>query len=357
MYVSPLSSCVSFSPFRVQKDKDPFPDTSSPLLYPLYPLRGALVSLLHHKRLPAQHANPNPNPNPNFPHSLSKSSKKVNAVKMRDIFIKLLLWKEERARRMASGEEEEAASIRVPKLSVNGEGRVSVKPQVVSVRVGVSNEKETAAEALGENNTVMNRVTTRVRALGVEERDIVTSNLSLQPVQRYEDVPRPHNTRNGGTERRPIVVGFRASNEITLSMRLKAAAGKDGDDESSSGNNSSIGAVLSALVTEGVTNIRSINFVAEDTKREAEAAMAIAVDDARRKADVLAAAAGYKVAGIIEINAHNSGAAPLHDGGGGGPPVMRAMMMEDVPVSEGELVVSTNVDVIYALEALTGTGH
>jgi len=240
-----------------------------------------------------------------------------------------------------------------PKLRVSGEGRVSVNPQVARVAVGVSNEKETAAEALAENNAVAARVYARVKALGVEERDMATSGLSLQPVQRYEEVP--HTRGEGGGERRARVVAFRASNEITLSVRLQSGDGDEcGKGESSGvgGGGRGIGAVLSALVTEGITNIRNISFVAEDTKRESEAAMAIAVRDARRKADVLAATAGYEVTGIVEMNAHDSSPAPLHDGGAGARPMLRAMAMEDVPVSAGELVVTSNVDIIYAIQAI-----
>jgi len=219
------------------------------------------------------------------------------------------------------------------KISVEGKGSIGVKPDLVSIRVGVEMERETAAEALRENNEVMAKVSGRVSELGVEERDVMTSSVSLRPVYDYI---REKKTDNANTQIR-VLKGFNASNEVTLRIR----------------NLESVGDVLGALVEAGVNTIDSIRFTAEDTRAAADEARTLAVSDAKRKADVFASAAGYRVASVIEINSYDSN---THEHNGGHARMALYSSQKSVgavPIAGGELTVSSSVSIVYQIEPIT----
>merc|ERR1711988_868235 len=104
------------------------------------------------------------------------------------------------------------------KISVQGEGSIGVKPDLVSIRIGVNMERETAAEALRDNNEIMAKVSGRVSELGVEERDVMTSSVSLNPVYNYiRDKKTDTNKR--------VLSRFNASNQVTLRIRKLDSVG------------------------------------------------------------------------------------------------------------------------------------
>jgi len=197
----------------------------------------------------------------------------------------------------------------------------------VSIRVGVEMQRETAAEALRENNEVMAKVSGRVSELGVEERDVMTSSVSLRPVYRASKTD---------TDNR-VLKGFNASNEVTLRIRKLE----------------SVGDVLGALVEAGVNTIDSIRFTAEDTRAAADDARTLAVSDAKRKADVFASAAGYRVASVIEIDSHDSNT-HVHNGGHARMALYSSQKsVGAVPIAGGELTVSSSVSIVYQIEPIT----
>lgn len=206
------------------------------------------------------------------------------------------------------------------KMSVEGKGVVTLAPDVVTVSVGVRNDHATATGALAANNSAMTRVTAKVREHAREE-DVKTSGLSLNPQYR-------HGARSSGE---PELTGFTASNQLTVVLRDIAA----------------VGDVLSILVEEGANNINGISFGSTAESAAADDARALAVRDARRKADVLAAAAGYRIAGLLKMDSHDADVQPMR--------MSRMAVMSEmgsVPVSGGQLEISSGVHVEYALEPM-----
>src|ERR1700694_6336302 len=66
-------------------------------------------------------------------------------------------------------------------VSVTGEATVSVPPDLAQVDAGVSSDAKTAREAFEANNAAMGKVLLTLKSSGIEEQDIQTSRLSLQP--------------------------------------------------------------------------------------------------------------------------------------------------------------------------------
>lgn len=207
---------------------------------------------------------------------------------------------------------EDAARV----LTVTGTGEVARAPDMAVIRVGVVEQDKSAEVALSRASEAMTRMQAQLAGQGIEPRDIQTTQLSLNPV--YEN--------SSGTRTRRVV-GFEAMNSVLVRVR----------------DLPSTGAVLGALVGDGANRIDGISFTLQDGEEAMDEARRRAVADARRKAELLAEAAGV---GLGEVR-------DIREAGGGMPrPVMMERMAADVaavPIAEGEVSLSATVSMVYEL--------
>lgn len=203
-------------------------------------------------------------------------------------------------------------------ITLNGHGSVDREPDMASANVGVNVEAETAADAMSEQAEKMNAVFAAVKAAGIADRDMQTSNLSLNPVYDY-------NRNDGGP---PQLRGYNASNQITINVR-------DLDE---------LGETLDAIVKAGSNQINSIQFGVDDPSDALDEARVAAIGDARRKADLYAQAAGYRVARIVTIAEAGSYSPPM-------PMANRMVMAEaaSTPIARGEVSLTADVSVTFEL--------
>jgi hypothetical protein len=204
-------------------------------------------------------------------------------------------------------------------LTVHGEGEVSSAPDIATIRTGVETEAKTAAEALAANSAAAVRMIETLKSGGVDAKDIQTGQLSVQPV--YADM---QHARPGEG---PKVIGYRVVNEVTVTVRDLEALGR----------------LLDRVVQAGANRIDSIGFGLEDGAAQADEARRRAVADARRRAEVLAEAAGVRLARILSISEAGGIVRPLQAG-----MMLRAEAM-DVPIESGEVGVAANVTIVWQI--------
>jgi uncharacterized protein YggE len=190
----------------------------------------------------------------------------------------------------------------VRSVTVDGFGQVEVTPDQALVRLGVQTEGDTASEALAQNTTRMTALLASLTDAGIARADIQTQNISLYP--RYAD-PGPE-----AITRTQQLVGYTVSNIVQVRVR-------DLD---------TLGTILDSAVSAGANTIESIQFVVSDTSTPLDEARTEAMDDARRKAEQLAAAVGGELGEVIMINESGLPVIPLGvaaraDGFGGAAPV------------------------------------
>ncbi len=211
----------------------------------------------------------------------------------------------------------QAADERV--LIVQGTGTSVAAPDRAQITIGVVIVDQNARAALAEVARSVERTLKELGAAGIAETDIQTSGLSLQPL--YEG------GRFSGSAGTPQITGFEARNGLTVIVR-------DIDG---------LGAVLDDLVRSGTNEVNGISFEVAQPEPLMDAARAKAVAEARRKAELLAAAAGVTLGPLLE----------LREGGGGGGPQRfaraEAMMSADVPIARGEVTLSATVTLTYQL--------
>lgn len=204
------------------------------------------------------------------------------------------------------------------RITITGEGRVSAQPDIAMVSLGVATRAPTAAEALRTNSDALGRVLAKLQDAGIADRDLQTSGLSLGPQMDYSRSGEP-----------PRIVGYEAGNMLAVRVRDLTA----------------LGGILDAVVTDGANTLNGLSFDLADPGPARDAARVQAVEDARRKAALVATAAGVGLGRIIEITEQDNWSPPrpmMRDG-------MVAAAMEAVPIAQGEVSYSVAVTITWEL--------
>jgi len=202
-------------------------------------------------------------------------------------------------------------------ISVSGEATVSAVPDLAQIDAGVANDAKSAKEASDANNAAMGKVLLALKGAGIPEKDYQTSRLSLQP--QYAP--------NRSTGASPVV-GFRASNRVTVKIR----------------DVTKVAAIIDTLVSAGANDIGNISFEVTQASKLLDDAREQAVADARRKAEIYAKATGVTLG------------APLNVSEGGAPmPLFQARMAKapmaaPAAVAPGEETLAVTVNVSWAIK-------
>jgi len=202
-------------------------------------------------------------------------------------------------------------------ITVTGEGSVAVQPDIATLSLGVTTQGATAAEAMAANTAALTVVLDRLRAAGIADRDLQTSNLSLNP-----------NWVGYESGKTPTIAGYTASNLLTVRVRALEA----------------LGGVLDAAVTDGANTLNGLTFELAEPKPKMDEARRAAVADAIARATLLVEAAGAKLGPVMSIT----------EGGGyvNPQPMFRAdasAAPAPVPVVGGEIGVTASVTMVFKI--------
>jgi len=210
-----------------------------------------------------------------------------------------------------------------PSISVTGEGTVSVPPDLAQIDAGVASDARTAREASEANNTAMGKVIQALKAAGIADKDYQTSRLSLQP--QYANRP------GSNVASPPSVVGYRASNRVSIKLR----------------DITKVASVIDTLVAAGANDVGNINFTVTQASKLLDDAREKAVADARRKAEIYAKAAGVTLGAPLSIAEEGAATVPMFRS--------KAMAVAPMaagapPVAQGEETLSISVSISWAIK-------
>lgn len=163
-------------------------------------------------------------------------------------------------------------------ITVTGSATVTLKADYARVSVGVSTKAPNIEDATRQNAETIHAVIAALREFGVAEEDIVTSSYSVFAEYDYAT----------GEQR---LAGYNVTNQLTVIIR-------DMDH---------IGATLDKATAAGANNIYNIEFLSTKSAEAQDEATAYAVQDAMRKAHLLAEAAGLQLGGVVSISESTSG--------------------------------------------------
>jgi hypothetical protein len=204
-------------------------------------------------------------------------------------------------------------------LSLSASGAIKTTPDKVDISTGVTSEAKTAREALDQNIDAMTKVVEALKAEGIDPKDIQTTNFSVNPVydQRPYDKPQP-----------PVVVGYRVTNQVRISLR----------------DTKKLGAILDKVVTLGSNQIDSIEFGVEEPEALKDEARKLALKNVTDNAKLYAEAAGVGLGPILSISEEESSYQPRF----AAAPVAREMA-KDVPIEAGIATVEVRVRVTWEI--------
>lgn len=205
-------------------------------------------------------------------------------------------------------------------LTLTGEASVNVAPDLATVSIGVTTNEDTAAKALAANTEAMTKVIGQLKSAGIEESDIQTSSLSIGPV--WADGVQPSKRE---------ISGYSATNMVTVRVR----------------NLDNLGPVLDASVADGANALNGLGFELAEPQPALDQARKLAVEDAKRKAQLIADAAGVTLGPIMSIR----------EGGdvGGVRPMAAQFARDSVPVQAGEINYSSDVTITWRIGRQAGS--
>ncbi|GAB4479448.1 MAG: SIMPL domain-containing protein [Erythrobacter tepidarius] len=223
------------------------------------------------------------------------------------------------------------ASLAAAEIDIKAEGpvvelsvfeNISVVPDIATIGAGVTTEAPTATEALSQNSAEMTKMVARLKAMGIAEKDIQTTGISLNARYDYDQA-----------SQRTVFRGYQASNRVSVILRKIADTGK----------------VLDALVAAGATDLNGPAFSIENDEPAKEEARKRAIARAQARVKAYADLFGYDSAKVLWISESIEGR--------GAMPEM-AMMKADAgmvaaappPVQPG--MVSTGIALSFKFELL-----
>jgi len=204
-------------------------------------------------------------------------------------------------------------------ISVTGQGKVMAVPDIATLRLGIEAQETSVAEAQSRAAETMDGVMTALTKNGVAKKDIQTQSFSIRRMTKWDRV-----------KEEETVVGYRVTNMVTAKIRDIDKAGS----------------IIDAVAEAGgdLTRINNISFSVDDPSDYYEEAREKAMAEAKAKAKQLAELAGVTLG------------KPTYISEGAQISYPRVMMEEVVAkaaaptsISPGEMEISLNVQVVYAI--------
>jgi uncharacterized protein YggE len=158
-------------------------------------------------------------------------------------------------------------------ISVEAEGEVRARPDVMTISAGATTTGATAQAAMAANSALVDRLINVIRSAGISPSDIRTSDLSVAP-------------RIAGDGRdvdlRPRILGYVARNQLRIRFRdLNRAS-----------------AIIDSLFAAGANEVDGPRFSLADPVPAQRAAIA----EARAEADNIASTLGKKVGRLLRVS-------------------------------------------------------
>jgi len=170
---------------------------------------------------------------------------------------------------------------------VTGEGKVSVKPDIANISLGVSSQEASVADAMAKTKDAMSKVLAALKTDKVADKDIQTQQYNINPTYSY-------NQQNGTQS----ISGYQVTNIVEVKLH----------------DISTVAAVIGDVTNAGgdLTRINNVYFSVEDPTQYSKDVRQKAIADADHKAQKLADLYGVTLGKPTLISENNSNS-PAYD--------------------------------------------
>lgn len=158
-------------------------------------------------------------------------------------------------------------------FNVTGEGKVTVKPDIATITVGIQANGTSAKDVQDQINKNINKVSDAIKKLGIDQKDIKTQNYNINPTYDY----------TGGNQK---ITGYSGNTNLVVKVRKLDNANS----------------ILDAAIAQGANQVGNISFDVEDKTKAENEARTMAVAEAKKKAENAAKIAGFSLGKIINYS-------------------------------------------------------
>lgn len=200
------------------------------------------------------------------------------------------------------------------KMTVFGEGRVSVKPDIATVSIGFTNEGKQLEMVQQENAKISQQIINSIKSMGISSKDIQTQSYNVNVEYDY-------------VEGKQVFRGYRVTNILSITIR----------------EFTKVGAVIDSAVKAGANIVNDINFLVSSSDKYYEKALRISLENAQRKAFAMAEKLKVRVNPIpvsITEQGRNVGILPV-------PMSAKVLSQVETPIEAGENEIIANVEAIF----------
>lgn len=158
-------------------------------------------------------------------------------------------------------------------LSVRGNATVAIEPDSAVLNIGYACQNADPSIAQAETAEHIQAILDVARALGVEDKDIATSQLNIHPVNSYANDA-------------PELVGYRVEHMLSITIH----------------DLTKVGEALDAILATGANQSYGISYTSSKASEVYLQALKLAIASGEAKADAMAIAAGVWLGALEEIN-------------------------------------------------------
>lgn len=208
------------------------------------------------------------------------------------IYVAVLTWNEVKKHDYIGRESQQTYTI-----TIDGEGKITAIPDIAQISLGLQTDKATVAAAQKENTDKMNQIISELKKMGVDSKDIQTTNYSIYP--RYD-----------WADGRQLLRGYTVTQNVSVKIR---------DLEK-------VGTIVDKAGSLGANQVGSLNFTIDEPEKIRQQAREKALLNAKEKAEALAKIAGVRLGKLVSFT----------ESGGGQPiPIYGDYAMKSLAVGMG----------------------
>lgn len=209
-----------------------------------------------------------------------------------------------------------------PQLVVNGTATVSLEADLASIEVGAQTRGQSVSEAHQANAAIMESVIAELARLGIDKKDIRTTQYNVYFEPDYSLMSAAGQPQSGN---------YTVTNMLSITIR----------------DISQVSVAIDTAAKAGANNVYSLMFQSTKSGEAYKEALEKAVADGKEKAQVLAAAAGNTLGGIVKVASGESYGGPyasyMGDYTGAGAE-------KATPILSGDVSVSATVTLTFELD-------
>ncbi len=184
-------------------------------------------------------------------------------------------------------------------IEVTGHGQVLAVPNIATFTFSVVADNATVAGAQAKATAEINTITNYLTGQGISAADIQTTDYSIEPQYEYQQACPMLETSSGAPYPCPsgkqMLTGYEVSQTTTVKVE----------------DTSKAGALLSGVGSNGATQVSGLTFTFADPNAPQDQARAMAIADAKQKAQVLASELGVSLVQVVSFNENTGGIEPL----------------------------------------------